>query len=89
MQPPEEAAPSPWKYLGHCVERDRFEIGGVSVWEHKWHRVPGLHAEIKDPLYRQAYSFPVYEIRTERSIVRFAAGEYSANVWGFYSAATT
>lgn len=76
--------PSGWRYLGNCTDGERFEIGGVNVWDHEWHRLPRPRVEVRDPLYRQAYAFDVYEIRTSSRLVEFAAGEFSANIWGFY-----
>jgi len=73
-----------WKYVGHCAEGDRFEIEGVNVWSEKWRSVPGLLAEVRDPQYGQDFRFAVYEIPKGNTILRFAAGEFSVNVFGFY-----
>jgi hypothetical protein len=73
-----------WQHLGHCIEGQPFEISGIDVWSQKWRRVEGAIAEVKDPLYAQSYRFSVYEIGDGATLVRFAAGEYSANVYGFY-----
>jgi hypothetical protein len=54
------------------------------VWAFDWATVPGLKARVKDPLYRQDFLFDVFEIQSRGQVVRFAAGEFSANVWGFY-----
>jgi hypothetical protein len=79
-QPP----PPVWTYVGHCVESQAFLVEGIDVWSHEWTDVPGLVAEVKDPLYAQDYRFPVYEILSAGRVIRFAAGEYSACVFGFY-----
>jgi len=41
-------------------------------------------AAVLDPAYRQEHVFDVYEIVDGERRVRFAAGEFSANFWGFY-----
>ena len=41
-------------------------------------------AFVTDPLYGNEYEFNVYEIVEETSRIRFAASEFSANMWGFY-----
>jgi hypothetical protein len=84
MNRPSRDSSVQWRHVGHCVEGERFEIDGVNVWSHEWQRVSGLTAEVKDPLYRQDYRFDVYEIRKGSAAIRFAAGEYSGNVYGFY-----
>jgi hypothetical protein len=56
----------------------------MDVWSQAWRRVEGTEAEVTDPLYGQAYRFSVYEIGDQSNPVRFAAGEYSPNVFGFY-----
>lgn len=73
-----------WIFAGHCVDGNRFLIDGVNVWSRAWQNVPGQSAQIKDPLYGQDFSFPVYTIQDGEKEVRFAAGEFSNTIWGFY-----
>ncbi|MFA5148749.1 MAG: hypothetical protein WC491_06455 [Candidatus Omnitrophota bacterium] len=73
-----------WAYLGNSVDSTSFEIDGIDVWKHKWKRTSEPKAKIKDPLYKQEYSFEVYEIEAESKKIKFAAGEFSNCVWGFY-----
>ena len=72
-----------WRHVGRCIEGELFEIDGVNVWSHEWHRVPGVTAEGRDPLYGEEYQFAVYEIRAGAKAIRFGAGEQSVNVYGF------
>ena len=75
---------SGWRFVGARVEGDDFRIGGVEVWRHRW--VPaGLGpVEVVDPQYGQTFHFEVYDIRGAAADVRFAAGEFSNGIWGFY-----
>jgi hypothetical protein len=73
-----------WRFLAHGVEGQPLDLHGVNVWAFDWKAVPDLRARVKDPLYRQEFLFGVFEIHAEGRVVRFAAGEFSANVWGFY-----
>jgi hypothetical protein len=40
--------------------------------------------KVKDPQYNQDYSFPVYKIEAQGKTIKFATGEFSNGVWGFY-----
>lgn len=74
-----------WKYLGSCIDGERFEVEGVDVWSREWIRCPGELAEIRDPLYNEPRTFSVYELALVGHRFRFAAGEFSNCVWGFYA----
>jgi hypothetical protein len=75
-----------WDFLGACGEGQRFEIEGLDVWSHQWIRVDDApRAEVKDPLYGQSFTFPVYQIEVGPKKARFAAGEFSNSVFGFYT----
>jgi len=41
-------------------------------------------ATVTDPLYGSARQFRVYEIALDGRTIRFAASEFSNNVWGYY-----
>jgi hypothetical protein len=73
-----------WRFVSSSVEGDKLEISGVRVWEHKWVCRDGERAEVKDPLYGQSHTFHVYEIDAGGRQIIFAAGEFSASVYGFY-----
>jgi len=74
-----------WRFVGTSGEGQRFEIEGVNVWSSKWTRdtVAG-DADVKDPLYGQSFTFHVYVVRTGSNLARFAAGEFSNGVFGFF-----
>ena len=74
-----------WTFVGSCRDGVRFEIDGLNVWDFEWRKT--ARANVKDPLYGQALEFNVYEIATRTRSIRFAAGEFSNNVWGFFAPA--
>ena len=74
-----------WSFVSSSVEGGGLEISGVRVWEHKWVCRTGERAEVKDPHYGQIYSFRIYKIVANERQVIFAAGEFSASVYGFYT----
>jgi hypothetical protein len=73
-----------WEFAGTCVDGDPLTLNGISIWDAKWHRVPGRMAEVRDPSYAQAFRFPVYRVRQRGRSLTFAAGEFSACMWGFF-----
>lgn len=94
---PDEASPFPpfprdddpftpgWRDVHVGFERDDLIIGGLKVWEESWRPVEGLRLIVPHPSYpQQRHAMPVYEMGDPKSPVRFAAGELSNGVWGFY-----
>jgi hypothetical protein len=73
-----------WRYVGHCVDGQPFLIEGVNVSDHEWRRTDEPHIQVEDPLYHQPCSLEVWELETNGRRIRFAAGEFSNCVWGFY-----
>jgi hypothetical protein len=70
------------KHIG--FESDGLKIGGLNVWEEEWRPV-GSRVDLPHPAYpNQIHPYDIYEIGDEASPVRFAAGELSAGVYGFY-----
>jgi hypothetical protein len=59
-------------------------IDGLDVWKHMWTDTKE-RVQVEDPLYHQKFTFQVYEISSNGRVVRFAAGEFSNCVWGFYA----
>ena len=72
-----------WQFLGAAPDGQSFIIGGLDVWKHQW-RDTRERVHVKDPLYHQDFTFHVYEIGSGDRVVTFAAGEFSACMWGFY-----
>lgn len=74
-----------WKAVGVVVEGRPVRIRDVNVWDHTWTQLTEPSVELPHPSYpSQLHSMNVYEIRAGGKRIRFAAGELSANVWGFY-----
>ena len=74
-----------WKTAGVVIEGQPMVIGGLNVWNHDWKRLPGPPLQLPHPSFpSQLHSMTVYEITDRGEYVRFAAGELSATVWGFY-----
>ncbi|MCB0825926.1 MAG: DUF3592 domain-containing protein [Armatimonadetes bacterium] len=71
-----------WKYLGDCYDSEPFEIEGINIWDHPWTTEPGK-VEFQDRIWGQDRSFDIVSITADGKTIRFAAGEFSANAWGF------
>lgn len=56
---------------------------GVNIFEFEWMKT-GKKVVVKDPLYGQKYTFPVYKVNIQDEEYAFAAGEFSNSVFGFY-----
>jgi hypothetical protein len=76
---------SAWRAVHIGFENDGLKIDGLEVWKHEWRRVPGRPVEPPHPAYpNQLHRYDVYEIGDPARPIRFAAGELSNGVWGFY-----
>jgi hypothetical protein len=73
-----------WRYVGTCVDGQRFLIEGVDVSDHEWRRADEPAVEVEDPLYHQPFNFDVWELESDGHRIKFAAGEFSNCIWGFY-----
>jgi hypothetical protein len=74
-----------WKCCGACIEGQPIDVDGIDPWhfEH-WHD-EHQKVQLPHPQYsHQRHSMSIYSITTDGRKVVFAAGELSANVWGFY-----
>lgn len=73
-----------WRYVGSCADGEPFALAGTDVWSVAWTPCQGGKATVRDPLYQQRFEFPVYDLPTRAGPLRFAAGEFSNGIWGFY-----
>lgn len=62
---------------GNCM------LFGVNIFDLEWHSTDET-AKISDPQYQQEYTFDVYTVDVAGKHKRFAAGEFSNGIWGFY-----
>jgi hypothetical protein len=73
-----------WRFVGFSYDIYPFEIEGINVWEHKWLHASNQRAAVVDPKYGQEFNFQIWKIEVGDRHIRFAAGEFSSNAWGFY-----
>lgn len=73
-----------WRFVGASGGERSFLIDDVNVWAFPWQCVQGEYAHVEDPSYHQKFTFAVYTVTDSRSIVKFAAGEFSNGICGFY-----
>ena len=73
-----------WRAHQIALLTDDLTISGAHVWNEQW-RATGERLKLPHPAYpEQIHDFHVYEIGRASPPVRFAAGELSNGVWGFY-----
>ncbi|MDT4329940.1 hypothetical protein ACQE3E_03945 [Methylomonas sp. MED-D] len=74
-----------WKPVHVGVEGDGVSILGLKLWKFKWQSVGQEPIVVPHPSYlHERHQAWVYEVETSSKVVRFAAGELSNGVWGFY-----
>lgn len=71
-----------WKHKitgvdGNCI------LFGVNIFNYEWTGT-GEKITVIDPQYHKEHKFNVYTVDIEGKTKRFAAGEFSNCVWGFY-----
>ena len=59
------------------------ELFGVNIFKYRWHDCRET-AVVIDPHYGTEKVFRIYEVEIGGKFRRFAAGEFSNCVWGFY-----
>ena len=76
---------SDWKVIGVVVEGHPIDVGGLDPWNATWVPTGAPPVQLPHPYYpTQRHAMHIYEIERGGKKVTFAAGELSANVWGFY-----
>ena len=74
-----------WKLLKVVVDSEPFDMAGVNIWDAEWISTNDQPIEVSHPSYpHQKHKMWVYEIQVKENKVKFAAGEFSNCVWGFY-----
>lgn len=56
---------------------------GVNIFDYTWNAT-GEQVTVIDPKYRHTYNFNVFTANIAGKQKRFAAGEFSNCLWGFY-----
>lgn len=73
-----------WKIVAIVAEGDSVLIQGQSPWALSWLGTAEAPITVAHPSYpAQRHRMQVYDLAASRA-VRFAAGEFSNGVWGFY-----
>ena len=74
-----------WEFVSIGFENDQVLLDGLSPWQLEWHELDETPIIVAHPSYpSQRHSMEVYELHANSKIVKFAAGEFSNGVWGFY-----
>ena len=74
-----------WRSAHVGFEDDGVVLRGIGVWRHEWQDEEERSITVAHPSYRQQrHSLSVYSISTETQYLKFAAGELSNGVWGFF-----
>jgi hypothetical protein len=74
-----------WNVVGAVFEGEPISIGGLNPWDFKWRQIEPSPVELPHPQYAsELHRMWIYEVEGSVKTVRFAAGELSPNVWGFY-----
>ena len=71
-----------WRHVLTGLDGD-CTLFGVQIFDYDWHET-GETARVRDPRYHQRQKFSVYTVEIDGIVRRFAAGEFSNMVWGFY-----
>jgi hypothetical protein len=73
-----------WEHLAIVTEGGTVSIHGHNPWTLKWRSISVPPITVAHPSYpEQRHQMFVRELEVDPP-VRFAAGEYSNGVWGFY-----
>ncbi len=74
-----------WKSVAVIIEGEHLSLDGLNPWQLTWHKINSEPINVAHPSHTtQRHNAGIYELRESAQIVRFAACELSANVWGFY-----
>jgi len=76
---------SRWKNVHVGFEGDGVKVGGLQIWDENWRPTGETAVLLPHPSYpHQRHRFDIYEVGPQERPIRFAAGELSNGVWGFY-----
>lgn len=75
---------SGWKFAAIAMDGQRVSLLGQNLWSAKWLASSEPPITVAHPSYpNERHKMWVYYLDSPRSI-RFAAGEFSNGVWGFF-----
>jgi hypothetical protein len=74
-----------WQMIHVGLEGSSVSLDDVNPWEHSWTQLSEESIVVPHPSHPQErHRAWVYEVEGQSKRVRFAAGELSNGVWGFY-----
>jgi hypothetical protein len=74
-----------WRAVHVGFDNDGLTLGGIVIWEQHWRPAGVPPVELPHPAHpHQRHSFDIYTVGDPATPIRFAAGELSNGVWGFY-----
>lgn len=71
-----------WQFAAAGQEHE-IVLFGKYIFDYRWNNTH-KSVTVKDPLYNQDHRFGIYEVEIDGEIHKFAAGEFSNGIWGFY-----
>ena len=77
-----------WRFVAIGVEGTEVVLDGVNLWKHEreWRRTGEDPITVAHPSYpAERHAMFVYELVFPTKEIRFAAGEFSNGVYGFYA----
>ena len=83
MEPVAPVEPG-WRFVSIGLEGHATDVGGVNPWEVSWTDTGG-RIVVAHPSYpRERHTMFTYVVAGSDPPIRFAAGEFSNGVWGFF-----
>lgn len=74
-----------WTPVHVGIEGDAISLNGINPWKFEWKRILEEPIIVPHPSHlHERHQAWVYEVESSGKRLRFAAGELSPNVWGFY-----
>jgi hypothetical protein len=74
-----------WQFIGIGTQGFGISLRGVDPWKHQWTRCGTEKIVVSHPSYpAERHTMFVFSLESEGRSLRFAAGEYSNGVYGFY-----
>jgi hypothetical protein len=75
-----------WRFVSIGLDGDAVDLDGIDPWRHEWLSLDEPRVVVAHPSHpHQRHTMSVYAVRVEGREVRFAAGEFSNGVWGFFA----
>ena len=72
-----------WKFVKADVPGKCELFGVCNIFDYDWQHMNET-VRLKDPIYGNKISFPIYRVSIDGKEYKFAAGEFSNNVSGFF-----